>query len=364
MPNCIVKGCKHRTGQKEKHPTVVLHSFPSDLYYIKQWLLQTKQDFGDIDAFAKMVLDYKKNDGHRLCSLHFTSSCYTARGSKLVLKKDAIPTIFPGDEDKFAEETDEPPVKIFIQVDGTVEKSIQCVDASSQTNPRMGVKSLGTSTNSKYLKRNVLLQTYVPYEADVGIQCGGEDEIKTIKLEPELGVVIENQSQSTSFSTSSAQAHSTHNSTQIKEEDFDRLEEYYRPLEAPSKTTADYPKIEPTVGTNRMVIKEEEYKPEPYTVTEPDKNFKRDPSEGSMNDRKVESRLHCDRVSVNNVDERKFLVFDSSLEKLFYRVQCGAGMDCTSPVARVEKKIVGSFLTVTGYCLSGHEFKIWDSQPV
>ncbi|KAM4691114.1 uncharacterized protein WCC33_015965 [Rhinophrynus dorsalis] len=379
MPSCLVKGCKHRTGQKGKHPTVVLHVFPSSLYYIKQWLIQTKQDFGDLDAFAQTVLDGKKSDRHRLCSRHFTSSCYTAHGSKLVLKKDAIPTIFPGDYEITPKEdiSTGPPCKKFRAdlsavrhppstiTTGTPSTPI-CVDASTQTSPHMGVKTLGTSTNPKYQKRNVSMQTYIPYVAHVGVQCGEMTEFDMlIKSESDPGsTVINDCGYSTNFSTPSQQLNTTHNTIRVKEENLDHLEEYYKPRQVPSKTTADFPRIASTVGKTVVIIKEEEYTPESYTFVETDTNFEHDSSDENLYERTLVPRMYYERVSIDNVEERRYLVLESSLDKLFYRIQCGAGLDCTSLVAHIEKNIAGSCMSVTGYCLNGHEFQIWDRQPI
>ncbi|XP_075698649.1 uncharacterized protein LOC142663728 [Rhinoderma darwinii] len=93
MPSCIVKGCSY--SWKKKDLNVILHSFPNDLAIIKAWLLQTKQDFGDLDDFSRKVLEGKKTDSFRICSQHFSMDCYYQRGMITSLKKDALPTIFP-----------------------------------------------------------------------------------------------------------------------------------------------------------------------------------------------------------------------------------------------------------------------------
>lgn len=93
MPLCIVKGCSY--SWKKKDPNVILHSFPNDLAIIKAWLLQTKQDFSDIDDFSQKVLQGKKTDSFRICSQHFSQDCYYQRGMVTTLKKGALPTIFP-----------------------------------------------------------------------------------------------------------------------------------------------------------------------------------------------------------------------------------------------------------------------------
>ncbi|XP_040186840.1 uncharacterized protein LOC120918985 isoform X3 [Rana temporaria] len=96
MPSCIVKGCKHHTSMKSSNPLLTMHVFPRELSRIKLWLQQTGQNFDDIDAFAAQILDAAKTGKYRICSAHFDPDCYTTVGCRLVLKHDAVPTVFPG----------------------------------------------------------------------------------------------------------------------------------------------------------------------------------------------------------------------------------------------------------------------------
>ncbi|XP_063312700.1 uncharacterized protein LOC134612291 [Pelobates fuscus] len=94
MPSCIVKGCPNYSGRKNSVPGVILHVFPKNLCLIKQWLIQTGQDFGDFDLFAKGVLEGTIG-AFRICSAHFAPDCYHIVGSQKQLMMNAIPTIFP-----------------------------------------------------------------------------------------------------------------------------------------------------------------------------------------------------------------------------------------------------------------------------
>lgn len=95
MPSCIVKGCTHYTGMKASNPLLTMHVFPRELSRIKLWLQQIGQ-IGDIDTFASKVLDASRTGKYRICSAHFAPGSYTSQGSRIVLKHDAIPTLFPG----------------------------------------------------------------------------------------------------------------------------------------------------------------------------------------------------------------------------------------------------------------------------
>eukprot|EP00079_Xenopus_tropicalis_P027914 XP_012822337.1 PREDICTED: uncharacterized protein LOC100494649 [Xenopus tropicalis] len=94
MPNCIVHGCRHRTGQKEKYPNVTLHNFPNDIHKIKNWLRQTSQYGEELDSVANAIQEVSKTGRYRMCSVHFTEDLFMTQGSKRVLKPNAVPTIF------------------------------------------------------------------------------------------------------------------------------------------------------------------------------------------------------------------------------------------------------------------------------
>lgn len=171
VPKCIVTDCPYKTGRKLECPKVVLHAFPKNLEKIKQWLVQTRQEFGDLDAFAVEVLEGKESEKHRLCSEHFTSDCYVPQGSNFVLSRDAIPTVFPGGEQSggAAEGVVGPPRKkcrsatpekcsIFIDALG-IPSYVGREDASTQTDPRFGLKDAGTKTSSTLGKKHVSTQT-------------------------------------------------------------------------------------------------------------------------------------------------------------------------------------------------------------
>ncbi|KAG8535120.1 hypothetical protein GDO81_029394, partial [Engystomops pustulosus] len=96
MPSCIVKGCTHYTGMKSSAPLLTMHVFPRELARVKLWLQQIGQNFGDLDSFAAKVCEESRTGKYRICSAHFAPGSYTSHGSRIVLKHDAVPTLFPG----------------------------------------------------------------------------------------------------------------------------------------------------------------------------------------------------------------------------------------------------------------------------
>ncbi|XP_068121942.1 uncharacterized protein [Hyperolius riggenbachi] len=106
MPACIVKGCSFHWRQKD--PDITLHVFPRNVELIKTWLLQIFKEGKDLDEFATKIFNSKKGV-YRICSKHFTSASYEKRLSGKVLRKDAIPTIFPSIDHLLDEEHKEHP---------------------------------------------------------------------------------------------------------------------------------------------------------------------------------------------------------------------------------------------------------------
>lgn len=93
MPSCIVATC--RSHWRRKEPNLKFHVFPKDKDRIRIWLRNTGQ-FGenDLDQAVSKIIEGKQNDSYRMCSKHFSSDMYHQVGSKILLKKNAIPNMF------------------------------------------------------------------------------------------------------------------------------------------------------------------------------------------------------------------------------------------------------------------------------
>ncbi|KAJ8017869.1 hypothetical protein HOLleu_44465 [Holothuria leucospilota] len=61
------------------------------------------------------------------------------------------------------------------------------------------------------------------------------------------------------------------------------------------------------------------------------------------------------------VEDCKYLVFSSCLDKLFYKIKCD---ECYCNVESIKRSVVGTGLFVTLQCISGHEVMKWVSQPL
>ncbi|KAM4642311.1 uncharacterized protein O3C94_016676 [Discoglossus pictus] len=91
MARCIVSGC-NMYKKNDTTPRGMLHLLPQTSSQIKRWLLQTGEDYGDIDKFVEHVK--AKRTYYRMCAWHFTCDSYYMCGTLKRLKSDAIPTIF------------------------------------------------------------------------------------------------------------------------------------------------------------------------------------------------------------------------------------------------------------------------------
>ncbi|XP_004911116.1 uncharacterized protein LOC101731273 [Xenopus tropicalis] len=73
----------------------------------------------------------------------------------------------------------------------------------------------------------------------------------------------------------------------------------------------------------------------------------------------------CEReIETEVANERKFIVFESCLDFLFYKMCCRFGNGCKAHITKIEKFVDGSFLSVTARCQNGHRFHLWHSQPL
>ncbi|XP_072257277.1 uncharacterized protein [Pyxicephalus adspersus] len=95
MPKCVVRKCPHRTGKKFIYPQIVLHPFPKNIMLIQDWLRLAGMQEENLELVSSEILEDKRSDKFRMCSAHFTQDSYIFKGSKRVLKVDAMPSKFP-----------------------------------------------------------------------------------------------------------------------------------------------------------------------------------------------------------------------------------------------------------------------------
>ncbi|KAG8448372.1 hypothetical protein GDO86_015455 [Hymenochirus boettgeri] len=114
MPHCFAYGCTNHSGRLP--PAVSMHSFPKELPLAETWVHHSRTDVGNVQEFVQEKL--LKNPGHFvLCSEHFEEEMFEICGDSLLLssetkqtrlklKVNAVPTLFPTGAPKLRKQTD------------------------------------------------------------------------------------------------------------------------------------------------------------------------------------------------------------------------------------------------------------------
>ncbi|KAM8967212.1 uncharacterized protein RCH25_025912 [Pelodytes ibericus] len=348
MTKCIVKGCPNTTS---KNSGVKLHGFPNSLLEIKVWLQQIGNDIRDIDAFAQRVLDSRKRWIFRICSAHFSPQSYIWDGKKFILRGDAIPTIFPGKKSRTASVTTD---------DGRAHLPTKKIKVESVSRPTLSGQSHGAANpgtrkccHSGHVMKDVYTSMHkkmVDASTSTDAQCNRVD--RGVQW-PEFEFNFDGEPWKVQLDHFYPSCNATPEKTTKKCKTPAQSQD--RPsvsgnngsldfLEAPNNTwqTSRTCVTIPSNKTTRFNCKSQPY--------------------GSM--------ATCTSPAAENVvleddlaRERKFMVFESCLDDLLYRVTCRYGQGCTARIRKLEKHVNGSLLSVTGHCLNGHRTHIWQSQP-
>lgn len=265
MPFCIVSGCSSKSNKTTSCRGIILHVFPRSIDRIKCWLRQTGQDFGNLNKFAKRVLDGKKTDIFRLCSEHFTPDCYVTNISKKILRDDALPTVFPN-------------------------KGVILTARSKRARMEFGVN------NTNYLN-TMLGSNLVASTSMENVKFG------TGNLARDLG--------------------------------------YF--ASQPSNPQDGFIDVMSTSNLNS-----------------PDSEEPNNIPEGASS---LSDTLTAEENSWRSnelVPERRFIVFESCLDKILKQVSCS----CGEKICALHKVVQGMYLRVTGMCPCGHKSLTWENQPM
>ncbi|KAM3939602.1 uncharacterized protein RB166_021693 [Leptodactylus fuscus] len=393
MPACMVKGCP--SGGRHHEEGVTLHVFPKNKEMIKRWLAQTGQNFGDLDEFAEKVLEGKKNDKYRMCSKHFSPGSYiVAEGWRKALRKDAVPTIFdiipspalpafqkrPFKRQRLEDSVtpmlmtvyeDPGPSSGFCYHCGqrimgdTTMRSIGVLtdfyvgrkDCFTQTDPKMGCRNVSTETKfKKYHKR---VQCRIRTKSTNSDSSPIPLENSVDEGSPVLQYVIPSDDYETQMSDDESEQTDDGNSEKLgrgvspKSKVFHLTEETPLPgsLFTTSPKDIDYNAFsrKREVDTPFHVSKE--------SSTETDKIC---PYDSDLRETSLLS--DCSNRS-DPIKEHKFMVFESCLDALIYKVPCQYQGRCWKPINKIEKKSVGSFISVYVTCVDRHCYCLWESQP-
>ncbi|KAM4617354.1 uncharacterized protein O3C94_021392 [Discoglossus pictus] len=404
MPKCFVRGCPNKTRAMKFNSQYSLHGFPKSLERIKLWLINTGQDFNDIDAYAQSILE--KNNNYRICSMHFPpDSCYTL-GLRRYLKSDAVPTIFPQAnrgiqaikkvEDlpttsrtarKAISEVDKSlhtfqpsysqtkPVKILLPAPprkvfkGYVQAPTSH-DASTNK-PFLVPEEKGQGTNNVFGMRSVKTQT----DFYVGKKCARTSTRDMFRKKDASMWTGPSEDIADSTATQVASRTSTNDvQVELSHEHPHNVETKSFPLQLDYLHNRPYSTLSRPIPLSlpkkcRRVVHEEDS----YNVSDVQSGMKFT----KQGDNIFINDLNCSYQTAENINEpsiliepeedvvkeRKFVVFESCLDELLSKLTCSYNDECHASIIKRDKKVNGTLLTVYGTCHNGHTMKLWQSQP-
>lgn len=354
MPYCIVKGCPHRSGQKLKYPDVVLHPFPREIHQIQKWVMQTGQHTEDISSLSERILQGTKNSSFRMCSTHFTPDCYMMRGSRSVLKPNAVPTIFaiiptPAIINVLSEPTLPSKKRRRVDNDETSTSTLlvrivsHLITVATQT--ERYTKTCSTMTSKRMISCQATTQT-------TGNVTGGK-EISTQTEDVYKADVMQLRKDHT---------YPVYFSTPIKTTQPVRDLLTASPI-SPSLKTLENPET-PLKDHGSHIEQQSSIFSSPTVIEPTDTTF--EISEPSSFEKSEEQQENTESLQSEYVRARKFLIFEENLDALLHLVRCQHPVEppCQAPIVEIKKSTDGSLLKVQLCCINGHNSLKWLSQPM
>ncbi|KAM4808792.1 uncharacterized protein WCC33_009287 [Rhinophrynus dorsalis] len=381
MTYCIVKGCQNSTRKNGRQSGVRLHVFPSTPERIKLWLQHIGKDIRDIDAFAQRVMDARKKHMFRICSIHFTPDSYVLDGEKLVLSKEAVPTIFPRRNLTVPEGgyPIQPAKKYCLERVPDQQSSMQGHEPIRwnvyPSTPPLVIPVLTTSSNFGVIHPKDNPSTLVKPKCEV--KDAWTTMTKSIKM-------VDASTSTDDFYTTADKG------VQWPEFEFNFEGELWK-IQRDHFYPSRFCNQEKSAKANRMAARHQEqpFNIHPSVLTQQEDHLDFENAWSHQNSpfmdttlREEKSRrhdVHCksdgpmtgsidtakrERSETDIAQERKFLVFESCLDFLFYKVGCCFGNGCTAHITKIDKHVDGTFLSVTAQCHNGHLFHLWHSQPL
>ncbi|XP_053545105.1 uncharacterized protein LOC128636062 [Bombina bombina] len=404
MPRCIVKGCQ--TKQLHARPTgdASMHTFPTAPERIKLWLESTGQYTENIDSLVQEIATKKRSGNLRMCSKHFTPDCYETVGVSKRLKKDAIPSLFGAGtlvqtlvqtrpmvkimpapsifqsnttvtenswpayilpthtEDRFQP----PPAKKMddsfageITEDGTYK-------AKDTSDLRTGIVPMDNSNKKAVIcmqcatkppnakKANKRTTTHgLIRSRDIGTWTGLYEDF----VAERVSAGIDMSSVSYNFASVSKQS-----KTQISSLETKRSQRHQTPTNKLSNSMSPARTAGATVCKGKVKRLSDSHS----VLDESSDSLYSQYDEASIaetGDISLGDFSNGSDQKKNPFEERKFIVFESNLDKLLNKLKCSHNGTCNAPIIQSKKNIAGTMVTVYGDCLLGHKVMLWQSQP-
>ncbi|XP_018108036.1 uncharacterized protein LOC108711131 isoform X2 [Xenopus laevis] len=340
MPNCIVSGCPHRSGQKDKYPNVTLHNFPNNIHKITNWLRQTSQYGEDLESVANEIFQVAKTGRHRICSVHFTEDSFIIQGSKRVLKPSAVPTIFLNQ-----------PTPISVSAIETApfqshkrRRVEQKLPFPSQTIVRVikNLVTVGTQTDKTLFADGVTADAK-PF--GIHSACGQDNPI----IQPDTLVRTgDDYVETEPWRIRSGHSYPVEFPIPIKLIKVSSTTEHMQ-----YELIDDKSNVEEAVHLSQSLICGNQKSSSFYA-----------PKESTLSSCTEGDRTGT--VKPEEIHQRRFIVFEELLDQLLYLIKCqhSAEAPCHAPIVEIDKKIYGTMVAIKLTCLSGHCSLIWNSQPM
>ncbi|XP_068126978.1 queuine tRNA-ribosyltransferase accessory subunit 2 isoform X1 [Hyperolius riggenbachi] len=424
MPGCLVPQCYSRW---KKDCDISLHVFPRTPEMIKKWLCQLYNDSLRVEELARKIQENRRG-AYRVCARHFTRECYEQRGSMMFLKKDAVPTLYLDDEmddhsytkrrrtgDYEPVEKISPPPMAVESIPETFELpsssqdmyhmipshvyftmgqstdslvDVQAIEevATSSVEPLADQETFVQSFQSKKKKKRFrttrtvgTVTEYFPGQVHKNTQFDRRmgtkvKMIQAFRRPPHRSIGIQCNMGNNQGNLGSPQSETSfrHNKKQqgipqliIKEIDSSSSD-WSPPVSEDEADVVDIVMSDP----------EPEDSPSPGSLEEDREKavegdeFLREmmESEDSYVDPTDLDNSYIyipeNTEPVNHVQENKFIVFESCLDKLLMCCKCQATKTCTGNIVKIKKYRIGSAVSVTAFCSLKHRFHLWNSQPI
>ncbi|XP_068112055.1 uncharacterized protein [Hyperolius riggenbachi] len=372
MPSCIISGCPHTSAQNLTQQGIILHVFPSEPIAIRRWLENTGQVFNNIDSIIDKIVEGKKNDSFRICSSHFTIDSYNYKGTRKVLKRLALPSVFPHVENNLV--IDEqwvlssgkkrpPPKKKPLKTGESSEICSKC-----QNSLTLGITLVESSTQTEDLQMDFAIQGQSVIQNEHLQQLYAlssqffSTPLKDVTVISEASPFVLSSRQESPISFGPPQFSLRHTPL-IQEQQDDREIEAHSTTINPPTTQHDDSEMMCTdisaISDQKTPSRGEEYDRLDETQTDSEMMIiVKDEQDLYLETAETESNIFK-----NYVDMRKFVVFESCLDELLKKVKCQYDQSCQKTVTSVNKQLQGSAIIVRGVCEDGHRFKIFESQP-
>ncbi|XP_071972400.1 uncharacterized protein [Engystomops pustulosus] len=369
MPSCLVNHCLNKSGKKASSENIMIHKFPSDRERVKLWLLQTGQIFQNVESMADKICHGSKQNKYALCSLHFEKDCYLVTSTGRVLKKDALPTLFPRvpeGESVIAESLKKDRKRNRKRPLELTRTKANAVPSTSLEEPGVQecvldkqMHSVGTQTDYTLLNSELVFVRDELLPTAMGSAISSTD---MYSANPMASTPMSSKSRQILYSITeftSPLKKKAHIETEDLESHAFSMEGIgpLSPIDCDAEKQPECPTAESSFSAITLNHKETSFVPEKPSMDSSElfdylTLFPENPPPTVT--------FSSEREIVN---DRKLIIFESCLDNVLMKVHCQFDPNCKNRVKTIKKTFQGSFFRVTGQCFGGHKFHILESQP-